>query len=219
MTATTNAKEKDLTDIVACNLERLEPGLTVFDTRVPTVLGHEIDILALDKIKRLTLVAIWPKKVPGRQVVKEILALFYRWNFISDFKEDLWAAADEREVTLALRPPRIILLTPELPPTAWPYLNWMRECHIKISVFSLDEPAPANGKEPDWQKVEWPEKIKPLSRALLHKFNLDNVKIVNEQRIVWEALIAQDPLLNGYSKDRRLAAARKEMFGKGKEGK
>jgi hypothetical protein len=212
MTVTERKPQKsDLIDIVSCNLDRLEPGLTLFDSRLPTVLGHQIDILATDKNRQLTMILVFADKIPPGHSAREALWIYGRWNFICDFRDDFFAEARQREIELAPKPPRIMLLLPEVSPKLWPYLRWFRDSYIRTSVFLLEEPASTNGVKPTWRKADWPE-TKPLSRANLHRLNLDNAAMANEQRIIWKAMVGQERVLAGYDKDRSLAAARQRLL-------
>jgi hypothetical protein len=209
--------EKTPIDIVACNLDRLEKGLTLFDSRIPTVLGDQIDILATDKNGRLVMMLIFTKPIPGQYALQQMLKIYYRWNFISDFRHDFLSEARHREINLAPKPPRVMLLFPKVPPRVWSYLKWLKDRGIRTSVFLFDDLAAGNGAGPAWRKADWPREAKPLSRAMLHRLNLDNVYMVRQEKLIWQELSRLNATLRGYDKEKTLARVRERLFGEGKE--
>lgn len=192
------------------NLDKIEKGLKLFDTRIPTILGEEIDAVGVDEFERLVIV-VCSRQKPAQFVAKEALRIFYMWNFTCDFKDDFFAEAEEQAgVTPVKVPPRIVVLTDEPPsPSFWTYLKHFKDCYIDIDIYRQSEAGANGGKEWFWLKVDWPDKIAPISRAALHRLNNNNAKMAIEHQKLWEQLSGGNPGLRGYDRHRQLEQAKK----------
>lgn len=195
------------------NLDKIEKGLKLFDTGIPTLLSEEIDAVGVDEFERLVIVVCSRHRQP-QFVAKEVLRIFYMWNYACDFKDDFFAEAQEQAGVAPVKvPPRIVVLTDEAPsPSFWAYLKHFKDCFIDIDVYRQNEAGTNGGKERFWLKMDWPDKFKPISRAALHRMNDQNAKMALESLKLWEQLSSINPGLRGYDRDRQIEEAKKLGF-------
>lgn len=189
-------------------LDKIEKGLNLFDTGIPTLLGEEINAVGIDDLNRLAIV-VAVVQGPKQKIIKEVLRVFYLWNFTCDFSEDFFAEAKEQTGSEPAQvPPRIVVATDKQPTAAfWSYMKNIKDSYIDVDIYRKSE-APANGgNELFWLKVDWPEDIKPLSRAALHRFNKENSERAIENKYLWDQLAGGSPNMRGYDKKRTLKAA------------
>ena len=192
-------EKSKLINLVKENLTAVEAGLKLFDACIPTVLGETIDIVALDKHKRLVMLALAAHKVPAPHAEKFALKTFYCWNFICDFRDDFFAEAQEKQIKLALKPPRLLVLVPEASKKLAAYLKHFQDCYIDTELYSYT----LTDSQLKVKKEELAAAPK-LKKSELNHFNVQFRRMALKQLTTWENWLGDNPLLRGYDKERSI---------------
>ena len=201
----TGLEKEELIDLLESDLDQIEPGLKFFDKHLPSVLGEEIDILALDKNDRLALLIIETRKLSAQMAAATALHLYYLWNFVCDFRADFRAEAlEQKQIELAHKPPRLILVAREMTPLQWSYLKLMKDMYIRISIYTYARRSVDGVENIHFSKTAWPKETKHLTRAKKYKFDLAYFRHMENHEKSWKQIVTMEPTMAGYDKEKRL---------------
>ena len=191
------------------DITRLESGLRLFDANVMSILGHQIDLLAIaDDPPHFVMIQLYPEKIAPQAMHKETLKLLYLWYFVCYFKDDFREVAEESYDAGRMQvPPRLILVVPEITSQLWSYIQNLKDNCLNIDVFRYNETVRNGGTETIWLKCDWPEEIKPLPASTLRRFDADRFKMAEDERHIYEQLMAIDPSIKGYDRQKSWAKA------------
>src|SRR3989304_6335038 len=115
MTKNAIANKGHLKEILARNPELLEKGLKLIDTDIEISAGDQADMLAVDKEKRLVVMAFSaePQSLRTNKGIHLLKEAFHNWNWLMYFKDALFEGSKKKTgIKPAVVPPRLAVIAP-----------------------------------------------------------------------------------------------------------
>ena len=162
MTKNGIVSKNHIKEIVARNPELLEKGLKLIDTDIELFAGDRADMLAVDKERRLVVLAFSaePQTLHAKKGALLLKEALHAWNWLMYFKDSLLEETKKRTgIKLKWVPPRLAVVAPSFTKGLVDLAKMTVRSNIDLSLYTYAKVP--GGNDPSFQEISLKSNLPP----------------------------------------------------------